>query len=92
MGNTSFPLLIIGNTADPVTPIAGAIKTSGSFPGSVVLTQDSLGHTSFAAPSNCTLAYVQQYFQNGKLPSPGVICPVTVPLFPGPVEETVKPR
>ncbi|KAF8160403.1 Alpha/Beta hydrolase protein [Pholiota molesta] len=83
IGNTSFPLLIIGNTGDPVTPLAG-IK---GFPGSVVLTQDSLGHTSFTSPSNCTLAYVQQYFQNGTLPAPGVVCAVTAPLFPTEAED-----
>ncbi|KAF8166398.1 Alpha/Beta hydrolase protein [Pholiota molesta] len=72
MGNTSFPLLIIGNTADPITPHAGAVKTAKGFPGSVVLTQDSLGHTSFSTRSTCTLGYVQQYFQNGTLPAAGV--------------------
>ncbi|KAF9472296.1 alpha/beta-hydrolase [Pholiota conissans] len=90
MGNTSFPLLVIGNTADPVTPLAGAIKAAKAFPGAVVLTQDSLGHTSFATRSNCTLAYVRQYFQNGTLPAPGVVCPVTTPLFP--IQASIKAR
>ncbi|KAF8160399.1 TAP-like protein-domain-containing protein, partial [Pholiota molesta] len=90
MGNTSFPLLIIGNTADPVTPLVGAVKTSKGFPGSVVLTQDSLGHTSFSTPSTCTLGYVQQYFQNGTLPAAGVVCPVTAPLFPTTVNSSTR--
>ncbi|KAJ7589836.1 hypothetical protein C8J56DRAFT_1163632 [Mycena floridula] len=42
-GNTSFPLLLIGNSADPTTPFAGAVKTSKAFKGSVVLKQDSPG-------------------------------------------------
>ncbi|KAJ7852550.1 hypothetical protein B0H13DRAFT_2083791 [Mycena leptocephala] len=41
--NTSFPLFVIGNTADPVTPIAGAQWTADAFPGSVLLTLDSPG-------------------------------------------------
>ncbi|KAJ6604115.1 hypothetical protein DFH09DRAFT_1441973 [Mycena vulgaris] len=41
--NTSFPLLVVGNTLDPVTPLAGAVKTANSFPGSALLTQDSIG-------------------------------------------------
>ncbi|KAI3617990.1 alpha beta hydrolase fold family [Moniliophthora roreri] len=41
--NTSFPLLIIGNTADPITPLDAAKKNSAAFPGSVVLTQDAPG-------------------------------------------------
>ncbi|KAF8965907.1 TAP-like protein-domain-containing protein [Flammula alnicola] len=81
-GSTSFPLLLIGNTADPATPLAGAKKTSKGFPGSVVLTQDSPGHTSFSIPSECTLGYVKQYFQNGTLPPAGTVCPVVGDLFP----------
>jgi hypothetical protein len=42
-GNTSFPLLFIGNTADPVTPLVGAKKMSKLFKGSAVLTVDTPG-------------------------------------------------
>jgi predicted esterase len=42
-GNTSFPMLIIGNTADPVTPLALAKKASTLFNNSVVLTVDTPG-------------------------------------------------
>ncbi|KAL4259938.1 Serine protease/Carboxylesterase S33 [Pleurotus pulmonarius] len=83
LGNTSHPILWIGNTADPVTPIAGAHKMAKGFPGSVVLTQDSPGHCSIAAPSVCTIGFVQAYFMNGTLPDEGVVCPVTQPIFSG---------
>ncbi|KAJ7116269.1 TAP-like protein-domain-containing protein [Mycena crocata] len=79
--NTSFPLLIIANTADPVTPKVAAVKVQAGFPGSVLLTQDSPGHTSLAAPSLCTLGYFQQYLLNGTLPEPGTVCPVDATLF-----------
>ncbi|KAJ6602330.1 Alpha/Beta hydrolase protein [Mycena sp. CBHHK59/15] len=80
--NTSFPLLLIGNTADTVTPFSSAVKTSGLFPGSVVLTQDSPGHTSLVAPSLCTHGYLRQYFKNGTLPAAGTVCAVDAELFP----------
>ncbi|KAJ6562149.1 Alpha/Beta hydrolase protein [Mycena capillaripes] len=86
--NTSFPLLIIGNTADPATPLAFAKKASGLFPGSVLLTQDSPGHTSLAAPSLCTHGALRAYFQNGTLAKEGTVCPVDAELFPSAVNAT----
>ncbi|KAJ7250177.1 Alpha/Beta hydrolase protein [Mycena haematopus] len=89
--NTSFPLLLIANTADPVTPKVAALKAQAGFPGSVLLTQDSPGHTSLSAPSLCTLGYIREYFVNGVLPPPGIICPVDATLF-GPAANSTSKR
>ncbi|CAA7269867.1 unnamed protein product [Cyclocybe aegerita] len=80
--NTSYPLLIIGNTLDPITPLAAAKEAVKAFPGSVLLTQDSPGHASVTTPSECTYRHVRNYFLNGTLPIVGTICNVTTPLFP----------
>ncbi len=81
-GNTSFPILYIANIADNVTPLISAQNNSAGFPGSVVLVQNSYGHTSLAAPSTCTARYVRDYFQRGKLPAHDTICEAdTVPFY-----------
>ncbi|KAJ7310915.1 Alpha/Beta hydrolase protein [Mycena albidolilacea] len=88
--NTSFPLLVIGNTADPVTPIAGAKSTVDAFPGSALLTIDAPGHTSLGAPSTCFYRYLRQYFQNGTLPPQNTVCQPDGVLFPPPANATTE--
>lgn len=83
-GKTSTPVLWIGNTADPVTPIRNAHEMAKGFPGSIVLQQDSLGHCSlFNGPSSCTLEVIRQYFASGALPEKGTVCPVDRTPFDG---------
>ncbi|KAJ3561795.1 hypothetical protein NPX13_g8806 [Xylaria arbuscula] len=73
-GNTSFPILYVNNIADNVAPLVSATNNSAGFPGSVVLVQNSYGHTTLAAPSTCTANYIRGYFQNATLPAPGTVC------------------
>ncbi|KAK7022930.1 hypothetical protein VNI00_016820 [Paramarasmius palmivorus] len=83
-GNTSHPILLIGNSADPATPLHAAQVVSQGFPGSVVLTQDYAGHASISAPSFCTENALRAYFLNGTLPEPGTVCPVEGTAFTNP--------
>ncbi|KAI2463703.1 TAP-like protein-domain-containing protein [Annulohypoxylon bovei var. microspora] len=79
--NTSFPMLLVGNTWDPVTPLASAKNMSQGFEGSVLLTHNGHGHLSLTQPSNCTNGFIQKYFLEGTLPAPGTVCQPNLPLF-----------
>lgn len=72
--HTHFPLLFINNLADNITPLISARNNSALFPRSVVLVQNSFGHTSLAAPSSCTARWVRRYFREGRLPEEGAVC------------------
>ncbi|KAK5274220.1 hypothetical protein LTR96_000820 [Exophiala xenobiotica] len=78
---TKNPVLLVGNTYDPVTPLASAWNTSAGFDGSVVLQHHGYGHTSAAQPSLCTVDAIRAYFDSGILPAPGTICEPDVPLY-----------
>ncbi|KAJ7677048.1 Alpha/Beta hydrolase protein [Mycena polygramma] len=88
--NTSFPLLLVTNTVDPITPKVAALKVQAAFPGSMLLTQNSTGHTSLSGPSVCTFGYLQGYFVNGTLPPPGTVCAIDEPWFSPPANSTAK--
>ncbi|KAH0346592.1 hypothetical protein KCU81_g3878, partial [Aureobasidium melanogenum] len=73
-GSLSHPALFVSTTLDPVTPLANAREMAKNFPGSVVLQQESEGHTSWSSPSLCTAKVVREYFQTGLLPPPNTTC------------------
>jgi len=61
------PILVIGNTADPVSSKSGAISVADMLGPSnaVFLEQRGFGHSSFAQASACTHTAVAAYFNNG---------------------------
>ncbi|KAF9644793.1 alpha/beta-hydrolase [Thelephora ganbajun] len=79
------PVLVIGNTADPITPLAGA-KSAAKLLGdnAFLVEQLGFGHTSLAQASSCTLGIIRNYFANSVLPQErSTQCPVDDPdLFP----------
>ncbi|PMD59534.1 alpha/beta-hydrolase [Hyaloscypha bicolor E] len=69
---TSFPLLFISNSADPVTPLFAGVKMAKKFVGAGLIEQESEGHCSISTVSKCTIEKVRAYFTEGKVPSPPV--------------------
>ncbi|EJD49549.1 hypothetical protein AURDEDRAFT_161106 [Auricularia subglabra TFB-10046 SS5] len=87
--NTSRPILFMGNTADPVTPLSSAHETAKYFPGSVVLGVEGPGHGALLAPSLCSMKHVRTYMREGALPPAGTVCQPDRPIFPTPDSQPV---
>ncbi|KDN47539.1 alpha/beta-hydrolase [Tilletiaria anomala UBC 951] len=78
-----FPMLIVSNTADPITPRASGEeihKLMGN--SSRILLQDSPGHCSFSSASPCTLSHYAAYFVNGTLPKNHELCTIADNFWP----------
>jgi hypothetical protein len=69
---TSFPVLFVSNTADPVTPLHAGLKMAKKFVDAGLIEQKSEGHCSIAAASKCTIGKIRAYFTEGKVPPPPV--------------------
>jgi pimeloyl-ACP methyl ester carboxylesterase len=71
------PLLFVGNTADPVTPLRNAKSNGETHEGSRVLTSNSPGHCSGPnQPSRCVWEEVRRFYNDGELPEEGKVCEV----------------
>jgi hypothetical protein len=66
--NTSFPLLYLSNTLDPVTPLSAALKMAVKFKDAGLVEQKAMGHCTLAATSFCTFDHIRKYFTEGKVP------------------------
>ncbi len=83
---TSHPLLMIGNSFDPVTPHVNAEYMANLFPGASYLLRKGYGHCSLSQKSKCIEKLVGDYFIHGSVPKFGHVCDVDTdeqPLFHG---------
>jgi hypothetical protein len=81
---TQHPILLIGNTYDPVTGLASTYNTSAIFEGSGILEVEGYGHTTLSISKNeCMDKQVSAYFEEGVLPAERKRCEMeTLPYHP----------
>jgi pimeloyl-ACP methyl ester carboxylesterase len=78
---TSAPVLVIGNTHDPATPISGARVLNTKLKGSRLLIMDGWAHGAIGA-SACVTSKMERYLVDVTLPAPGTVCKPNKQLFP----------
>jgi pimeloyl-ACP methyl ester carboxylesterase len=71
---TAHPVLVIGNTFDPATPLRGAMAMQRALARARLLTLDGYGHTALLNRSACVNRFESRYFINGTLPPKGARC------------------
>ncbi len=67
------PILVIGNTGDPATPIANARAVAGRLRSGVLVTVDRDGHTAYGS-NRCVTRIVDRYLTDGTVPAAGTAC------------------
>lgn len=71
--NDAPPILLVGNTGDPATPVAWAKQLSNKISGSQVLTVHSSGHTAYGR-SKCATTNIDDYLVSRTMPEKGAVC------------------
>ncbi|KAJ1329501.1 alpha/beta hydrolase [Microdochium nivale] len=65
---TSFPVLFLSNSLDPVTPLYAALKMTRKFANASIVEQDAEGHCTISCVSSCTVLHIRRYLLDGVLP------------------------
>ncbi|MDQ1485660.1 MAG: hypothetical protein QOJ62_1353 [Actinomycetota bacterium] len=74
--NHSPPVLVVGTTGDPATPISGAKHLSALLGSGRLLVWEGDGHTAYLR-SSCITSKVNSYLLDLKLPASGTTCPAS---------------
>ena len=78
------PILVIGNTGDPLTAYQDSVAMSRLLARARLLTVDGYGHTTSNNPSTCAIGDAVSYTVSGVLPAPGTVCQQGIKPFPAP--------
>jgi hypothetical protein len=68
------PILVIGTTRDPATPLAWAEALADQLESGVLVRRDGDGHTGYLAGNECVDTTVESYLVSGEVPRRTVDC------------------
>jgi pimeloyl-ACP methyl ester carboxylesterase len=70
----SAPILVVGTTRDPATPLVWAKALARQLDDAVLVVRDGDGHTGYRQGSQCTDSVVESYLVSGTVPKHDVRC------------------
>src|SRR4051794_15237501 len=70
------PILVVGNSGDPVTPLPGAVDMAKDLESGVLLTWQGQGHTSYPK-TPCVTSAADSYLVDLTVPQDGLTCPAS---------------
>lgn len=70
------PILVVGNTGDPATPLSNAQAVADRLRSGVLLTVDMSGHTAYGSDA-CATDVIERYLLELEVPADGARCPTS---------------
>jgi len=68
------PILVVGTTGDPATPLASAQKLAELLDSGVLLIRDGEGHTAYFSGDECITTIIDAFLVDGTVPEDGTEC------------------
>ena len=68
------PILVIGTSRDPATPLAWAESLASTLSSAVLVRRDGDGHTGYGSGNDCVDDVVEKYLVSGDVPDGDVDC------------------
>ncbi len=68
------PILVVGTTRDPATPLIWAEALAEQLDSGVLLTRDGDGHTAYGMGNECIDDAIEGYLVDGVVPADGTAC------------------